>query len=87
MLVTVTSIIVAVKISSLVADDKAYDDFNFVLPQNRVGPGRTNKLTVHKTLIILEFICQMDVGIPCPAGVDKDLWQRFEAFEKWNAAH
>ena len=34
-----------------------------------------------------EFICQMDVGIPCPAGVDKDLWKRFEAFEKWNAAH
>ena len=34
-----------------------------------------------------EFICQMDVGIPCPPGVDKDLWSRFEAFEKWNAAH
>jgi len=29
----------------------------------------------------------MDVGIPCPPGVDKDLWSRFEAFEKWNAAH
>ena len=35
--------------------------------------------------IYSEFVCQ-DVGIPCPPGVDKDLWQRFEAFEKWNAA-
>jgi len=25
-------------------------------------------------------------GVPCPEGVDSDLWSRFQAFEQWNAS-
>merc|ERR1739848_810928 len=32
-----------------------------------------------------EYICEDSFGVSCPAGVDKDLWNRFQAFEKWNA--
>ena len=38
-------------------------------------------------IFILEFVCEDSFGVACPAGVDKDLWSRFQAFEKWNASH
>ena len=42
---------------------------------------------VDQSNIFLEFVCEDSFGVACPAGVDKDLWSRFQAFEKWNAAH
>ena len=55
-------------------------------PTSAVRAADDGNHSVLKFISLSEFICQ-DVGIPCPPGVDKDLWQRFEAFEKWNAAH
>merc|ERR1711953_1125909 len=34
-----------------------------------------------------EFVCEDSFGVACPSGVDKDLWSRFQALEKWNATH
>ena len=40
-----------------------------------------------KIKFFLEFVCEDSFGVACPSGVDKDLWSRFQAFEKWNATH
>ena len=41
----------------------------------------------NKNNFFLEFVCEDSFGVACPSGVDKDLWSRFQAFEKWNATH
>jgi len=59
--------------------------FIFILPKSRTSIVRAVRADEIK--FFLEFVCEDSFGVACPSGVDKDLWSRFQAFEKWNATH
>ena len=59
--------------------------FISVLPKSRTPIVRA--AWADKIKYFLEFVCEDSFGVACPSGVDKDLWSRFQAFEKWNATH
>ena len=59
--------------------------FIFIPPKSRTSIVRA--VPADEIIFFLEFVCEDSFGVACPSGVDKDLWSRFQAFEKWNATH